>query len=497
MVLDIKQLEVKVKISIKVKFSIFLAVLLLLTVLLLSLLVLDGIEKNQQEQNEQYLANQAQIANIYFIQSILSEANKVPQSFLESKGEEFAEKLKLLSGQSVVLYDLNGTVISKKISPTVSDSIKKTLDFALDNKTAYLMEKEDLYYLTPLKIGSEQVGVVQFYYSLKENNEFYNSIREMFLFIGAGVFFLSFLLAYFYFSSFANGIIRLEQTVGRIREGHYETTILRRKDEIGKLSEGIHAMSSKIKSTIHDMEAEQKKLTLAVHKLSQLDKQQKEFIGNVTHEFKTPLTSIKAYIDLLEMYPDDETLLETAKINIKGETQRLYEMVEKVLQLSAFEKYDFELNKEKIEVEQLILSVLDSLKGKIDKFSIELETELTEGYILADKDSMIIILMNLLDNAIKYNKAEGKILVKNYVIDTQIIIEIADTGIGIPIDVRDKIFEPFYTVDKNRARQNGGVGLGLSLAKKYTSLQGGSLSLVKTGKDGTIFQISFPVYGFE
>lgn len=479
--------------SIKIKFSIFLAVLLLLTVFILSLLVLQGIKKDQQVQYEEYLARQAKTANIYFIQTILAEANKVPQTFLTSKGKEFAGQLELISGQSVVLYDREGKAVSRKVSLTESESIKRTLEFARNNKTAYLVEKDSLYYFAPLRSGNEQVGVVQFNYSLSGHQEFYNQIRRLFIYIGAGVFFLSFILAYFYFDSFANGIIRLEQTVGRIREGHYETAVLTRRDEIGRLSEGINAMSGQISKTINDMEEEKKKLTLAVNKLSLLDRQQKQFIGNVTHEFKTPLTSIKAYIDLLEMYPDDENLLETARTNIKSETQRLYEMVEKVLQLSALEKYEFEYKKEKIELKQTILAVLDSLKGKLDKFGISLQTGLTEAYVEADKDSMTIVLMNLLDNAIKYNKAGGNISVKNYLEKDKAVVEIADTGIGVPEELAGKIFEPFYTVDKNRSRESGGVGLGLSLAKKHAETIGGSITLVNTNADGTTFRIVFPV----
>jgi signal transduction histidine kinase len=240
------------------------------------------------------------------------------------------------------------------------------------------------------------------------------------------------------------------------------------------------------------MVAEQKKLKLAVDKLSQLDKQQKQFIGNVTHEFKTPLTSIKAYIDLLEMYPDDEKLLQTAIDNIKSETGRLYEMVDKVLQLSAMEKYDFELKFEKLAVKQAIESVLKGLKGRMDKFGINLNTELDEAYIEGDKDSLTIVLINLLDNAIKYNKTNGTIFIKTYVSFHQVYIEISDTGIGIPKELIHKVFEPFYMVDKNRARENGGAGLGLSLAKKHAKSMGGAIFLLNTGIEGTSFRVTFP-----
>ncbi len=478
--------------SIKIKFSAFLAVHLMLTVLVLSLLVLRGIRVNQKNQYEAYLTRQAKTANIYFLQNLLSEDNKVPETYLETKGEVFADELEMITGHLVSIYDQNGDLVSRKIDHMQTDTTKETLLYALENKTAYLIEEDSLYYLTPLKIADDQIGVVQFYYSLQNEAAFYESILQLLLYAGAGVFILSFILAYYYFGSVATGIIHLNNMVGGVRDGQYDTEILKRRDEIGELSTGIREMSARIRTTILDMEEEQKKLSAAVEKLSLLDQQQKQFIGNVTHEFKTPLTSINAYLDLLDMYTDDEKLFDTAKKNIRSETLRLYELVEKVLQLSVTEKYDFEYNMETLEVKELIEDVTGRLKGKMSKFEITLDTDLSPAYIKADQDSMSFILLNLLDNAIKYNKPRGRIFVKSALLDTRVLIDITDTGIGIPKELADNIFEPFFTVDKNRSRENGGVGLGLSIAKRYAEIQGGTLILSHTGPEGTSFRLTFP-----
>lgn len=457
-------------------------------------MALNGIKDNQRIRYEQYLAQQAEIANTYFIQTILAQPNQSTQTFLSEKGVDFGAQLALISGQTVVLYDNKGNIVSQRMPITESKNIKKTLGLAMEHKTAYLTEGEDLYYFAPIKLGSEQIGVVRFNFSLAQYQEFYQQISRLFVIVGAGVFLASFLLAYLYFGTFANNIIRLEKEVSFIGEGHYDVAVLKRKDELGRLSKGIRGMSLQIKQTLSDMVEEQEKLTLAVDRLSKLDQQQKQFIGNVTHEFKTPLTSIKAYLDLLEMYPGDNELIETARTNIKSETQKLYEMVVKVLDLSALDKYEFEYKMERLEVKQIILDVLNSLSGKLDKFDIKPKTELIEAYIKADRDSLMIVLMNLLDNAIKYNKPGGSILIYNQIQEKQIIIDIADTGIGMPSDFVNKIFEPFYTIDKNRSRENGGVGLGLSLAKKYVQVQGGSLTLLKSNQEGTTFRIMLPAY---
>ncbi len=165
------------------------------------------------------------------------------------------------------------------------------------------------------------------------------------------------------------------------------------------------------------------------------------------------------------MYPGDSELVETASNRIKNDTDKLYEMVVKVLDLSALDKYEFEYQMEPLEIKQIIINVLSSLSGKLDKFGIQAKSRLVEANVKGDRDSLMIVLMNLLDNAIKYNKAGGSILVTNEVQDNYMIIDIADTGIGMPEEFANKIFEPFYTIDKNRAREKGGVGLGLSLAQ--------------------------------
>ncbi len=167
-------------------------------------------------------------------------------------------------------------------------------------------------------------------------------------------------------------------------------------------------------------------------------------------------------------------------------------MVDKVLQLSALEKYDFEYHKEKINMKEIIQTVIKPMYGKTAKFGLKLDTDLTDAYVEADKDSLTIILVNLIDNAIKYNKKGGSINIKNYKAESQVIIEISDTGIGIPKEVASNIFEPFFTVDKNRARENGGAGLGLSLVRKHVLIQDGFIELVHSDNKGTTFRISFP-----
>ncbi|MCY6372231.1 sensor histidine kinase [Clostridium ganghwense] len=480
------------KVSIKIKSSVFLAILLLLTVSILSILVLSGIRNNQKKDYETYLAQQVKIANTYIKQIYLTESIEDSGQFLQKSGSKLVSQLNSINGMHTAIYDMNGKEIANSMPYNNRKDVKELLSHALKDQIAYQIAGDYVEYMAPIYNG-DQIGVIKFYYSLKKNINFYNNIKSLFIRIGAAVFVLSFMGAYFYFNTFSKSIVKLKKDTLDIKMGLYNRIVpLRRKDELGELSEGIYYMSSQIEENIKKMEEEQQKLRLAVQKLKALEKQQKTFIGNITHEFKTPLTVIKTYMDVLDMYSDDPNLLKDAKVNIVKETQRLYEMVEKILHLSSLQKYDFEFQCEKVDVKDILEEICSRMQGKAHKFNISLIKSLKSGFILGDKENLMHIFINLIDNAIKYNTVNGEIFINSYTKDRKVFIEVADTGIGIPKEAREKIFEPFYMVNKDQSKNHGGTGLGLSLVKELIEKQKGTILLLDTKEKGTTFLISFP-----
>lgn len=482
------------RVSIKLKSSMFLAVLLLLTVSILSILVLQGIKNNQQKHYEDFLDQQSKIANLYLRQSYLTENSLEVKEFFHKNGQELSRQLSITSGMHVILYDTEGKELGNSVPLANISDVKDTLKYALTGKTAYEIVESSLCYLSPLYIEDKQIGVVRFNYSLRDGIDFYNNIKRLFYNIGTIIFVLSFIIGYFYFNRLADGILKLKKSSDKIRLGQYNSIVtLKRKDELGELSEGIYYMSNQIEKNITDMKVEQEKLKLAVEKLKLLEKQQKHFIGSITHEFKTPLTVIKAYVDLIEKYSDDPGFINDAKVNIGKETQRLCDMVEKTLHLASLEKFDFEFTSERIEVKDILKDICERMKGKAEKFGLDLYTDLQSANILADREGFTQVITNLLDNAIKYNESDGKIFVKSYIENDKVGIEIKDTGIGIPKEMREKVFEPFYTVNKDRSRQSGGTGLGLSLVKDLVEKQHGTINIMNKEEKGTTFLILFPL----
>ncbi len=482
------------KVSIKIKSSVFLAFILLLTVSILSTLVLRGIRNNQKYDYETYLKQQTKIANTYIRQIDRTESVEDTEHFLQQNAQQIILQLNSINGMHTVIYDMNGKEIVNSMPYNYIIDIKDILSHALKDEIAYKIVGDYIEYMAPL-YNVNQIGVIKFHYSLKKSSDFYSDIKSLFIKIGSVVFVFSFICSYFYFSRVSKSIVKIKKDTLDIKRGVYNNIVpIRRNDELGELSEDIYYMSSQIEKNIEKMEEEQKKLKLAVQKLKKLENQQKTFIGNITHEFKTPLTVIKTYMDMLDIYPDDPKLLQDAKVNIVKETQRLYEMVEKTLHLSSLEKYDFEVQCEKIDVKEVLEEICSRMQGKAKKFNISIIKSLQSNFILGDKENLMHIFINLIDNAIKYNEVKGEIFINTYNKDKKVFIEVADTGIGIPKESRQKIFEPFYTVNKNSSKYHGGTGLGLPLVKSLIEKQKGTISLLDTKQKGTTFLISFPPF---
>lgn len=258
-------------------------------------------------------------------------------------------------------------------------------------------------------------------------------------------------------------------------------------------------MSGRISSSVRQLTEEKQKLLEAVARLEELEQQQKQFIGNISHELKTPLTSIIAYADLLEMYRDDSDLLEEARERIREEAGRLYSLVEKSLQLSSLDIYDFQTKAEIVQIVPILHEAAERLQAKAEQLSVTIHTSLTEGTVWADPDNLMHIVLNLLDNGVKYNKPGGTVTIANQrAVDPQgaeqMVITIKDTGIGIPEEAKDRIFDPFYTVSSDRSRARGGTGLGLSLVRRLAEKQHGTVQLMHSGPEGSAFAVTLPIH---
>lgn len=489
----------KVRFGLKWKVALLLALLLISVLVVLSTLVLAGIREDQRVRLEQSFAHEAESANLRVHQEFLTNHQMQPDTFMESVGQRLAVDLGSQSGMAVTLYKLDGTFTGTSLPFQPKMDVNDALAHTAEGRSAYITEGDQLLYLAPLRNMDKQIGTIQFHASLAEQHAFYERIQKLFLVTGIAVLAAGFLIGFLYVWRQVHVISRLNQAAQRIGEGVYlsEPTV-KRKDELGELAQGIFEMSGRISSSVSQLTEEKVKLLDAIERLQELEQQQKQFIGNISHELKTPLTSILAYADLLDLYRDDPALLEEARTQIGREAQRLYGLVEKALQLSSMDIYEFETHAEFIELKPILQEAADRLQAKAEQNNITIQTSLADGKVWADPENLMHMILNLLDNGIKYNKSGGTVVLINEAQDQQgagrcMIIQVKDTGIGIPDEARERIFDPFYTVSSDRSRVYGGTGLGLSLVRSLAEKQYGSVHLAKTGPDGSTFVITLPM----
>lgn len=227
---------------------------------------------------------------------------------------------------------------------------------------------------------------------------------------------------------------------------------------------------------------------------SKLEAAQYEFITNVTHELRTPLTSIKGFIETLRAgaYKDHVTAERFLEI-IDIESERLSSLIDDILLLSEVESGCTETTISKCNIEQVFNETMPVLSSKAEKKGISISSDIQKDLVLsANKDKIKQMLINLIDNAIKYNVEEGIVEVRAYSNGKDAVVSVKDTGIGISSECIESIFDRFYRVDKARSRNIGGTGLGLSIVKNIVKLYNGNIKVNSSLGEGTEFIITLP-----
>ena len=225
----------------------------------------------------------------------------------------------------------------------------------------------------------------------------------------------------------------------------------------------------------------------------------KEFLQNLSHEFKTPIFAIQGYVDTLL-----EGALSNPEVNIKflknasRNVDRLVAMVNDLDEITRLESGEQPLNKTFFIIQDLIREVYDSLSIKTAEQNIKCSIKKgceQQLNVIADKEKIRQVIINLVSNATKYGKRNGNIIASIYNTDGKhVLVEISDDGIGIAEEHLPRIFERFYRVDPARSRQTGGTGLGLSIVKHVASKHGGEVTLWSVENVGSTFSLRLPIY---
>ena len=285
------------------------------------------------------------------------------------------------------------------------------------------------------------------------------------------------LISLFFSTAFSSRLRKILHSVRMMREGDYSHKLdLRGHDELDKLGREFNNLAERLE------ESEQIR---------------RQFVSDASHELKTPLASIKLLSDsILQNEMDEQTQREFIS-DIGREADRLGRLSQKLLTLTKLDSAIAE-DREILDAAPTIQKVLRMLQPLAQLQQITIDCNLEENcYIMTMEDDLYQIVFNLVENAIKYNRENGHIEISLYRTKRDVILSVSDTGVGIPKDSMEHIFDRFYRVDKARSRAAGGSGLGLSIVYDMVKRNYGSID-VRDGKDGgTVFTVTFPLFDVQ
>lgn len=227
-----------------------------------------------------------------------------------------------------------------------------------------------------------------------------------------------------------------------------------------------------------------------LERLSEAFEMQRQFTANAAHELRTPLALMQVQLDLYNSteHPGNDECTGHTIAMITEQNERLSKMVKTLLDMSELR---ITVRDEKIMVDALVEEVLEDLEPLAAEKNVELIGK-CKPVTMTGSDILIYRLVyNLVENAIKYNHSDGQVTVNAYKKQKHIYLSVEDTGSGIPKELRERVFEPFFRVDKSRSRELGGVGLGLALVHEIVRVHDGSISIKSNPAGGTIFEVIF------
>lgn len=233
---------------------------------------------------------------------------------------------------------------------------------------------------------------------------------------------------------------------------------------------------------------------------TQREELRKQFTANVSHELKTPLTSISGFAEILKNGGTDEKTTKDFAGTIYEESQRMISLVNDIIKLSKLDEKSISLEKEPIELLGLSKEIAKILSASAKAKNVKLDVHGDSGKIMGVQPVIYEMIYNLIDNAIKYNVQNGTVEVtvkeenpgKGHTFGNKTVISVRDTGIGIPKNEQDRVFERFYRIDKSRSKELGGTGLGLSIVKHAAKFHDAAINLSSKEGEGSTFTITFP-----
>ncbi len=431
----------------------------------------------------------------YFVEErkkeLLNQANILSGKISDSqylydttKWNQFNEEIRLISNKGnfrVLVIDASGIVINDSSRQDIGKTylVQEVIE-ALDNKDVSRQQEDGVIYATVsiLDKNSNKIGVVLISALSDDVSTMVGEIRNQSNVLFIMITIILTILIYFSTRFFIEPLKNVLGVIIKMSEGHFDQRIdIRgiRHNEITDLALACNNMAER---------------------LEQVDTSRQNFVSNVSHELKTPLSSIKVLSESILLQKDvpRETYIEFLE-DITSEIDRMTEIINDLLTLVKLDQKEIPITFTEIELNQLIIDITKRMKPLADSKKIELNYILLKEKVLADiyKTKFVLAISNLVENAIKYTAEKGFITITVDSDHQNVFLSVSDTGIGIAEEEINKIFERFYRVDKTRNRETGGTGLGLSITHSTILMHNGSIKVSSKEQEGTTFLVCIPL----
>ncbi len=390
-------------------------------------------------------------------------------SFINDKDYD---RIVLTDKNASVIYDSlgGGNLIGKTI-------LVKEVFTAIDGKEDFLYDiqkdKIQFYCTVPIILNDQVNGVVYIYKISSQEAKLLSSIQGVIFIFSILLCIISSVIVLFLSGVLTRQIRLINQGIANMNMGNYQEKIpVKSSDEMGRLAITFNDFAQRLEIT---------------------EQRRRRFVSDAAHELKTPLASIKLLVDsLISTENIDKEILHEFLGDISSEIERLVRITEDLFTITKSDEKIMQ-KKESIDTFRVVNDAIRIIEPAAEGKNIKMIDELSQGlFIYGSKDNFYQIVYNLLDNAVKYNKDNGQVKVILKDEKENIILSVADTGVGIPQEEVGNIFLRFYRVDRARSRETGGTGLGLAIVKGHVDSFGGKITVESHVNEGTVFTVFIP-----
>ncbi|MEK5235592.1 HAMP domain-containing sensor histidine kinase [Paenibacillus sp. FSL L8-0470] len=468
------------------KFLLGLLFIFLISFMVLSQTVQAFIRTSNQDLITSELVGLKTNSNVYVRQAFLINHYSSNELYFGEMAEELGSSLNHATGNTVGVYTVKGELLYASDKSVFQQTESKDLQEAVSGKTAYSIRDNEnqtsVMFSYPVVIDGAKVGILRYYKDFTQLYQQSNRILDITLYITLAIFSAAFLFSYILSRHITLPLGKLAHASSQVKNGNLDVRIrFKRKDEIGRLAENFNDMIEQISRQVNIISKDR-------DHLKELHQQEKRFFDNITHELKTPLTSILGYAELIKINGErDRSFFEKGMNHIIEESKRLHAMVLKLLEVSRQVKSD---GLEAVDAGAILRDVCDSMAMRAQRYKKRIRADIeSDLWIMGQTNRIRQLFINLIDNAIKYSWAFSEIEVKGLYADGKVRFVFDNPSDAISEDQLSKLFEPFYLAHSEDS-EKGSVGLGLSIVKSIVDEQEGVISVISQNNH-TVVTVEF------